>query len=168
MKGRFDFTVDNLGPCKVPSPIQLSKKHGDFKANYVKDDEFVRYNVDVYEDVLEKEADAYNNNLIEKAGPREFIYFNPKHVNAGICTCGGLCPGLNDVIRAVVRCLYNRYGVRRIRGIRFGFKGLFPENQFDTIDLTPDIVDDIHKTGGSFFRNKPWWWKSCNGNCRCN
>ena len=150
MKGRFDFTVDNLGPCKVPSPIQLSKKHGDFKANYVKDNEFVRYNVDVYDDVLETESDAYNNNLIEKAGPREYIYFNPKHVNAGICTCGGLCPGLNDVIRAVVRCLYNRYGVRRIRGIRFGFKGLFPENQFDTIDLTPDLVDDIHKTGGSF------------------
>lgn len=150
MKGRFDFTVDNLGPCKVPSPIQLSKKHGDFKANYVKDNEFVRYNVDVYDDVLETEADAYNNNLIEKAGPREYIYFNPKHVNAGICTCGGLCPGLNDVIRAVVRCLYNRYGVRRIRGIRFGFKGLFPENEFDTIDLTPDLVDDIHKTGGSF------------------
>ena len=65
MKGRFDFTVDNLGPCKVPSPIQLSKKHGDFKANYVKDNEFVRYNVDVYDDVLETEADAYNNNLIE-------------------------------------------------------------------------------------------------------
>ena len=135
MKGKFDFTVDNLGPCKVLSPIQLSKKHGDFKANYVKDNEFVRYNVDVYDDVLEKEAEAYNSNLIEKAGPREYIYFNPKHVNAGICTCGGLCPGLNDVIRAVVRCLYNRYGVRRIRGIRFGFKGLFPENEFDTIDL---------------------------------
>lgn len=150
MKGRFDFTVENLGPCKVPSPIQLSKSYGDFMANYVKDNEFVRYNIDVYDDVLQTESDAYNNNLIEKAGPREFIYFNPKHVNAGICTCGGLCPGLNDVIRSVVRCLYNRYGVRRIRGIRFGFKGLFSENGFDTIDLTPDIVDDIHKTGGSF------------------
>ena len=150
MKGLFDFTVDELGPCKVNSRIHLSKSHGDMIANYVYDNEFVRYNVDVYEDVLEKEADAYNNNLIEKAGPREFIYFNPKHVNAGICTCGGLCPGLNDVIRAVVRCLYNRYGVRRIRGIRFGFKGLLPEQGFDTIDLNPDIVDDIHKTGGSF------------------
>lgn len=150
MKGRFDFTIEELGPCKVESPIQLSKVHGDFIANYVRDDEYVRYNVDVYADILEKEAEAYNNNLIQKAGPREYIYFNPKHVNAGICTCGGLCPGLNDVIRAIVRCLWNRYGVRRIRGIRFGFKGLFPEQGFDTLDLTPDLVDDIHKTGGSF------------------
>ncbi|MBQ4555465.1 MAG: ATP-dependent 6-phosphofructokinase [Spirochaetaceae bacterium] len=150
MKGLFDFTVDELGPCKVKSPIQLSKSHGDMVANYVYDNEFVRYNVDVYDDVSKEDEDLFKKNLIEKAGPRELIYFNPKHVNAGICTCGGLCPGLNDVIRAVVRCLWNRYGVRRIRGIRFGFKGLLPEQGFDTIDLNPDLVDDIHKTGGSF------------------
>ena len=150
MKGLFDFTVDELGPCKVKSPIQLSKSHGDMVANYVYDNEFVRYNVDVYGDVSKEDEDLFKKNLIEKAGPRELIYFNPKHVNAGICTCGGLCPGLNDVIRAVVRCLWNRYGVRRIRGIRVGFKGLLPEQGFDTIDLNPDLVDDIHKTGGSF------------------
>ncbi len=149
MKGRFDFTIADLGPRKVPSPIQLSKKHGDFIANYVRDDEFVRYNVDVYGNVLKEEADAYEHNLIEKAGPREYIYFNPKHVHAGICTCGGLCPGLNDVIRSIVRCLWSRYGVRRISGIRFGFKGLLPEEGFDTIPLDPDRVDDIHKSGGS-------------------
>jgi 6-phosphofructokinase 1 len=57
---------------------------------------------------------------------------------------------LNDVIRAIVRCPYYRYGVRRIRGFRFGFKGFFPEQGFDTIDLTPKMVDDIHKIGGSF------------------
>ena len=150
MKGLFDFTVDELGPCKVKSPIQLSKSHGDMIANYVYDNEFVRYNVDVYDDISKDDEEQYKKNLIQKAGPRELIYFNPKHVNAGICTCGGLCPGLNDVIRAVVRCLWNRYGVRRIRGIRFGFKGLLPEQGFETIDLNPDIVDDIHKTGGSF------------------
>ena len=150
MKGLFDFTVDELGPCKVKSPIQLSKSHGDMIANYVYDNEFVRYNVDVYDDISKDDEEQYKKNLIQKAGPRELIYFNPKHVNAGICTCGGLCPGLNDVIRAVVRCLWNRYGVRRIRGIRFGFKGLLPEQGYETIDLNPDIVDDIHKTGGSF------------------
>ena len=150
MKGLFDFSVEELGPCKVKSPIQLSKSHGDMIANYVYDNEFVRYNVDVFGDISKEDEDLCKKNLIEKAGPRELIYFNPKHVNAGICTCGGLCPGLNDVIRAVVRCLWNRYGVRRIRGIRFGFKGLLPEQGFDTIDLNPDIVDDIHKTGGSF------------------
>ncbi len=149
MKGRFDFSIDSLGECKVPSPIQLSSVHGDFIANYVKDDEFLRYNVDVYENVLETEADAYNNNLIEKAGPRQMLYFNPKHVHAAICTCGGLCPGLNDVIRAVVRCLWYRYGVRRITGIRYGFKGFFADSEYDTMELNPERVDDIHKMGGS-------------------
>jgi 6-phosphofructokinase 1 len=71
-------------------------------------------------------------------------------VNAGICTCGGLCPGLNDVIRAVVRCLYYRYGVTRIRGVRYGFKGFLSDQNFGTMDLTPELVDGIHKSGGSF------------------
>ena len=84
MKGLFDFTVDELGPCKVKSPIQLSKSHGDMVANYVYDNEFVRYNVDVYGDVSKEDEDLCKKNLIEKAGPRELIYFNPKHVNAGI------------------------------------------------------------------------------------
>ena len=150
MQGVFDFTIDQLGPCKVTSPIMLSKVYGDFIANYVKEDDFIRYNVDVYDNVLETEAEAYNNNLIQKAGPREYIYFNPRHVNAGIMTCGGLCPGLNDVIRSIVRCLWNRYGVRRIHGIRFGFQGLFSEAGFDIVDLHPDLIDEIHKTGGSF------------------
>lgn len=150
MKGCFDFTIDELGPCKVLSPIHLSKVQNDYRANYVTDKEYIRYTLDVNEEDLAEDTKAFSQNLIQKAGPREYIYFNPKHVNAGICTCGGLCPGLNDVIRSIVRCLYNRYGVRRIRGIRFGFKGLFPEQGFDTIDLSPDIVDDIHKTGGSF------------------
>lgn len=150
MKGIFDFNIDNLGECHVQSPIILSRVYGDFIANYVKDDEAIRYNLDIYGNVLEDEAEAYNGNFIEKAGPREHIFFNPKHVNAGILSCGGLCPGINDVIRAVVRCLWNRYGVRRIRGIRFGFKGFFPEMGFEPVDLTPDTVDDIHKTGGSF------------------
>lgn len=150
MKGLFDFKIEELGPRKVESPIKLSTSHGDFVANYVEDDEFIRYNLDIYDDVLKTEAEAYKNNNIEKAGPRKMLCFNPKHVNAGICTCGGLCPGINDVIRAVVRCLWNRYGVRRIRGIRFGFKGLLPDFKYEPIDLFPDIVDDIHKIGGSF------------------
>lgn len=147
MKGCYDFTVDELGPCKVLSPIHLSKEKAVYQANYVRDGERIQY--DIYHNDDEEELDC-DRNLIQKAGPREHIYFNPKHVNAGICTCGGLCPGLNDVVRAIVRCLYNRYGVRRIRGIRFGFKGFFPDMGFDTIDLTPALVDDIHKTGGSF------------------
>lgn len=143
----YDFTIEQLGEAKIKSPIELSSEYGDFKANYVKDSDKVRYNINVYDNINTPADEKLN--LIEKAGPREYIYFNPKHVNAAICTCGGLCPGLNDVIRAVVRCLYNRYGVRRIRGIRYGFKGFFSEQDCGPIDLDPDYVDDIHKTGGS-------------------
>ena len=145
---KYDFTVENLGECKIHSPIELSLEHGSFRAAYVKDTSFVRNQVNVFADNKSEPNDM--GNLLEKAGPREYIYFNPMHVTAGICTCGGLCPGLNDVIRAVVRCLWNRYGVRRILGIKFGYKGFFHDEGFDTIDLNPDVVDTIHKIGGTF------------------
>jgi 6-phosphofructokinase 1 len=143
----YDFTISTLGTCKVDSPIQLSKTEGDFIANYVTDDEFIRYRMDATLDQVI--GPCKRSELLEKAGPREKIFFSPSHVHAAIVTCGGLCPGLNDVIRAVVRCLWNRYGVRRISGIRFGFKGLIAEYGFETIPLNPVLVDDCHKTGGS-------------------
>lgn len=145
---KYDFTVENLGECRIKSPIDLSTEHGDFRATYVDNKTFVRRRVNVYDDFDDPETTSAN--LMEKAGPREFIYFNPAHVTAGICTCGGLCPGLNDVIRAVVRCLWNRYGVRRIKGIRFGYKGFLAEYGYDTLDLNIDNVDIIHKIGGSY------------------
>ncbi|MDY2842533.1 MAG: ATP-dependent 6-phosphofructokinase [Treponema sp.] len=149
MEEKFDFTVEQLGECKVPSPIELSKEHGEFRANYVRDSSYVRYRVNVF-DAENAGDECTKTNLMQKAGPREFIYFNPAHVTAGICTCGGICPGLNDVIRSVVRCLWLRYGVKRIKGFRFGFKGFFAESGYETIDLSPKVVDDIHKNGGSF------------------
>ena len=147
MAKEVDFTIETLGECKVPSPIELSKEHGTFRASYVRDSSYVRYKVNYYADEGEEDikASLSSRNLMQKAGPREFIYFNPAHVTAGICTCGGLCPGLNDVIRAVVRCLWYRYGVKRIRGFRFGFKGFFSDSGFDTVELNPRLVDDIHK-----------------------
>lgn len=144
----YDFTVENLGECKIHSPIELSLEHGTYRAAYVKDTTYVRNKVNVFAD--EKKDANDKTNLMEKAGPREYIYFNPQHVTAGICTCGGLCPGLNDVIRAVVRCLWNRYGVRKIKGIQFGYKGFFHDEGYAAIDLNPDIVDTIHKIGGSY------------------
>ena len=42
-----------------------------------------------------------NYSRVHRAGPREKIYFKPEQVKAAIVTCGGLCPGLNDVIRQV-------------------------------------------------------------------
>ena len=148
MAEKLDFTIETLGPCKFDSPIKLSNVFGDHKANYVKDDSYVRNTINVFD--TKKADDMTSANLLQKAGPREKIYFDPAQVNAGICTCGGLCPGLNDVIRAVVRCLWKRYGVHSIHGFQFGYKGFFEESGYDTVQLTPYNVDDIHKIGGTF------------------
>ena len=145
---KFDFTIENLGECKIKSPIELSTVVGNGTANYVKDSSFVRTAVNVYDTSKNDSLDS--SNLMQKAGPREYIYFSPDEVKAGICTCGGLCPGLNDVIRAVVRCLWNRYGVRDIRGFQFGYKGFFKDENYETIPLNPENVDEIHKIGGSY------------------
>ncbi|MCG8478992.1 MAG: ATP-dependent 6-phosphofructokinase [Spirochaetales bacterium] len=142
----FDFSVPTLGTPKISSPIPYSHVRGDDIANYVNDRERVLYDVDIPNPEAAAEIEG---GLLEKAGPRHKIYFSPGHVHAGIITCGGLCPGLNDVLRAVTRCLWYRYGVRRISGIRFGYSGLLPETAGPTMELTPDAVDDIHKIGGT-------------------
>lgn len=149
---KYDFTIETLGECTVQSPIKLSTVVGDYKANYVSDKSFVRNNINVFMNEKGKFTDDNLDfsNLMEKAGPREKIYFDPTHVKAGICTCGGLCPGLNDVIRAIVRCLNTRYGVKSVKGYQFGFKGFFSEEKFEPIDLDRYLIDEIHKIGGSY------------------
>ena len=147
MSGTFDFTIEELGKRNIKSPIVLAKDKGEFIANYVTDDSFILPNVTVK---LGNQPSLDRSHVFECAGPREMLYFMPSYVHAGIVTCGGLCPGINDVIRAVVRCLWNRYGVRRITGIRYGYKGFLPEYTFPPIPLDPSMVDDIHKLGGTF------------------
>ncbi|MBW2218265.1 MAG: ATP-dependent 6-phosphofructokinase, partial [Deltaproteobacteria bacterium] len=85
----------------------------------------------------------------ELAGPRSKIYFDPSKIRCGLVTCGGLCPGLNDIIRAVVLELYYRYGVRNIYGINYGLQGFIPKYGHDVIDLTPTHVERILDMGGS-------------------
>ena len=87
--------------------------------------------------------------LLEVAGPRERVYFDPAQVCAAIVTCGGLCPGLNDVIRSIVLCLWHRHGVRRVLRIQYGYRGFLEEFGFQPIGLTLDHVRDIHKQGGT-------------------
>ncbi len=85
----------------------------------------------------------------ERAGPRERIFFDPKSVRAGIVTCGGLCPGLNNVIRSVFMQLHHGYGVPEVLGFRNGYKGLDPRSGLEPVRLDPDMVNDIHKAGGT-------------------
>ncbi|MDR2864468.1 MAG: ATP-dependent 6-phosphofructokinase [Spirochaetaceae bacterium] len=143
---KLDFTIEELGPRNVHSPITMSKKEGDFIAKYVSDDDFLLFDTNAR---LGSREPLDRSQVVEKAGPREMIYFMPEHVHAGIVTCGGLCPGLNDVIRSIVRCLWYHYRVRRITGIKYGYRGFLPEYGFSTMELDVDWVDNIHRMGGT-------------------
>jgi 6-phosphofructokinase 1 len=85
----------------------------------------------------------------ELAGPRARLFFDPPAVRAGIVTCGGLCPGLNNVIRSIFMALHHTYGVKEILGFRDGYQGLDPARAREPIVLTPEFVNDIHKQGGT-------------------
>ena len=143
-----DFTIDTLGEAKIPTPVKMSDVNGDGFADYVSDDDRILYSIDTVKDENGKWIPK-NSDTVELAGPRKLIYFNPAHVHAAICTCGGICPGLNNVIRAIVRCLWYRYGVRRITGIKFGYQGLLPTSMEPPIILTPEVVDEIQEKGGT-------------------
>jgi 6-phosphofructokinase 1 len=87
--------------------------------------------------------------LFEMAGPRARLFFDPKQTRAGIVTCGGLCPGLNDVIRSLFLELHHAYGVKEVLGFQGGYRGLDPARGAEPIVLTPELVDNIHKEGGT-------------------
>ncbi len=143
----LDFRIATLGEATVDSPILFSKVRGSKIANYVSDKERVIYAVDTTSDSSSRRFDQCE--LMEKAGPREKVYFNPSDVHAAVVTCGGLCPGLNDVIRAIVMCLWYRYGVRKISGVRYGYRGLIERFALAMLELTPDVAVDIHHDGGT-------------------
>lgn len=141
-----DFSIETLGRCSIDSPLRLSVARGNAEPVFVEDDQYICYEIEAKPG---PRSPVGRENLLELAGPRRHIYFSTAHVHAGIVTCGGLCPGLNDVIRSIVRSLWHLYGVRRISGIRYGYKGLIPEYGLDVVPLNPDVVDDIHKIGGT-------------------
>jgi 6-phosphofructokinase 1 len=87
--------------------------------------------------------------LFELAGPRAMLFFDPKQTRAGIVTCGGLCPGLNDVIRSLFLELRHAYGVTEVLGFRGGYQGLDPARGGEPLVLTPESVDGIHREGGT-------------------
>ena len=77
------------------------------------------------------------------------LFFDPQQTRAGIVTCGGLCPGLNNVIRSLFLELHHGYGVKEVLGFRDGYQGLDPARGAEPLVLTPEFVDDIHKEGGT-------------------
>jgi len=140
---KFSFDIADLGERTVPSPIQLSSVPGKGRTTYTSDNTRIKYRIESSPGIPESPI------TFEKAGVREKIYFQPSDVNAGILTAGGLCPGLNDVIRAIFLELYFNYKIKRIYGIRFGFKGLNPANNYKPIRLSLDMIEYIHEMGGT-------------------
>ncbi|MDF3067976.1 MAG: Pyrophosphate--fructose 6-phosphate 1-phosphotransferase, alpha subunit [Polyangiaceae bacterium] len=145
------FDILRLGPAKVPSPLRLrtasAEGEADQPVNYVRDDERVLYRIELTGP--EQSLSSAELGELEKAGPREKLFFAPGRVHAAIVTCGGLCPGLNDVIRSIVMTLWNQYGVRRISGIRYGYRGLLPGAPWEPMQLEPSVVARIHRQGGT-------------------
>lgn len=85
----------------------------------------------------------------ELAGPRAKLFFDPKQTRAGIVTCGGLCPGLNNVIRSLFLEMHHCYGIAEVVGFRGGYSGLIPKSGAEPITLTPEFVHSIHQRGGT-------------------
>jgi len=132
-----DFRIERIGQCTYPSPLD--------SAVFVDDSEGV---------LIDATLSGYQRGqdkppFLEKAGPRKEIFFDPDKSRAALVTCGGLCPGLNDVIRSLVMVLWYRYGVKDILGLRYGYEGLIASFNHEPLILEPEMVEDIHKDGGT-------------------
>jgi 6-phosphofructokinase 1 len=123
-----------LGATRYPSPLK----------RWVDDSE--RIPATIVRTVDARPADGL---LFELAGARKNLFFNPPETRAGIVTCGGLCPGLNDVIRSLFFEMHHAYGVKEVFGFRWGYQGLDPEHGAEPLVLTPAIVDGIHLQAGT-------------------
>ncbi len=143
----METRIETIGEAKIDSPI-LKETDGTSAKIFKSDND--RVLIDVYPGhIIEMTGANEAPASFELAGPRQKIYFDPSKLKCALVTCGGLCPGLNNVIRAIVLGLYYRYGVRHIYGIRYGLQGFIPEYGHDLIDLNPQSVVHIHEMGGS-------------------
>ncbi len=141
----MDVETETLGECVFFSPL----RHRHYGTEKFKT---AQHRV-LFDDSPESVGAAFARGetplSFELAGPRERSFFDPPKTTAAIVTCGGLCPGVNDIIRGLVNELYNRYGVTRIYGVRYGYEGLVPRYGHVALTLRPEAVSSIHTFGGS-------------------
>lgn len=136
-----DLTIETLGPPQLDSPL-VQRGY-----RFIEDTEKVL--VYSHSESLKAFGDPPQKvPMFERAGPRRKIFFDPEKLNCGIVTCGGLCPGLNDVIRTITLSLSWQYGIKSIFGFRYGYAGLSSKAPKPPLLLTPDVVSDIHLKGG--------------------
>ncbi|SHL63129.1 6-phosphofructokinase [Fibrobacter sp. UWH5] len=136
----YDLSIETVGVGTLKSPMK--------GIQFTSDSEQVSLTTDV-----NRLKHFYETNTpvpsLEAAGPRETIFHDPAWTRAGIITCGGLCPGLNSVIKGLVQTLWFDYGVRNIFGIPYGYRGLNPKYGYSPKVLNPDVVDAIQEDGGT-------------------
>lgn len=141
-----DTTITALGKSSIDSPLLSSGNTS--RQSFVDEKDRVLVNImtsEIESDLKKKKKLP----AFELAGPRRHIYFDPSKLRCALVTCGGLCPGLNDIIRSIVLELYYHYGVRNIYGMRYGLQGFIPKYGHEVMDLTPASVANILDRGGS-------------------
>jgi 6-phosphofructokinase 1 len=143
----IDTSIPALGEAKIQSPIQRGK-YGSRSRNFIGERERVLISVDATH-LEETLAQGGKPASFETAGPRKNVYFDASKLRCAMVTCGGLCPGLNDIIRSIVLELFYGYGVRNIYGIRYGLQGFIPAFGHDIVELHPDRVVNILEMGGT-------------------
>ncbi len=131
--------VDSLGTPKIKSPLPFER--------FVCEKREVL--IEITEDMSEDFAEEGKYYIFEEACPRDKIYFDPSKTKCAIVTCGGLCPGINDVIRAIVMEAYHQYKVSSILGIKYGLQGFIPDYGHPVVELNPEVVASIHEFGGT-------------------
>ena len=131
--------IKTLGDCKTHSPLPFGR--------FIPEGKTVTMHIS--QEMLEDTGNTPRHYEFEEAGPRERIYFDPSKTKCAIVTCGGLCPGINDVIRALVMEAHHQYGISTTLGIRYGLEGFVPEFGHPVQELTPDSVTRIHEFGGT-------------------
>jgi 6-phosphofructokinase 1 len=132
-----DTAVPRLGEPRCDNP----KRSGAF----VSDDAGVSVDVSKRGLTCEGAAPVF----FEEAGPRERLFFDPRKTKLAIVTCGGICPGINDVIRSIVMEAHHHYGVAATLGIRYGLRGFIPACRHDVLEFSPNNVAEIHEFGGT-------------------
>ena len=137
--------IDTLGECKIDSPIAAKRQRF-----YGDEDGVIRHSLTRD---LEGASSIDELEFFQLAGAREKLFFNPKNVTVGIVTCGGLCPGLNDVIRAITFCALEGYGVKKVLGFQYGYEGLVAKYFHPPIELNTQNTDDIHERGGTMLKS---------------
>jgi 6-phosphofructokinase 1 len=141
-----DLEINILGECRYPSP--LAQRLAQSTIHYVGQADRILLE-DRMSKVLDQRGELESAAAFELAGPRHRIFFETSNLRCGIVTCGGLCPGLNNVVRGLVVELTHGYGVQQIFGFRYGFEGLVRRHGHGPVRLTPTVVSDAHHEGGT-------------------